>query len=240
MKPTVDIVIPVYNEETILSRNINILNEYLEKYCEYPWRIIIANNGSTDETENIGNLLANKYKSILLLSIPEKGRGKALNVAWSQSEADIVAYLDIDLSTRLKHLNQLIQAIEEGSEIAIGSRLLKKSRVRRSFLRTTLSKIYNFLIKILFLSKFSDAQCGFKAFKQSSITKILPLVKNKNWFFDTEILLIYEKNKIQISEIPVEWEEDSNSKVKIIKTIIEDIKGLLRLRFKGIPTIKDS
>ena len=240
MKPTIDIVVPVYNEETILSRNINILNEYLEKHCEYHWRIIIANNGSTDETENIGNLLANKYPSILLLSIPEKGRGKALNVAWSQSEAAIVAYLDIDLSTRLKHLNELIKSIEEGSEVAIGSRLLKKSLVRRSFLRTTLSETYNLLIKMLFLSKFSDAQCGFKAFKQSSITKILPLVQNKNWFFDTEILLIYEKNKIPIAEIPVEWEEDSNSKVKIIKTIIEDIKGLLRLRLKGIPKIKES
>ena len=148
MKPTIDIVVPVYNEETILSRNINILNEYLEKHCEYHWRIIIANNGSTDETENIGNLLANKYPSILLLSIPEKGRGKALNVAWSQSEAAIVAYLDIDLSTRLKHLNELIKSIEEGSEVAIGSRLLKKSLVRRSFLRTTLSKTYNLLIKI--------------------------------------------------------------------------------------------
>lgn len=238
MEPTVDLVIPVLNEEKKLSQTIMILSDFLrENLPNNPWRILIADNGSTDNTRSISEMLCQRYTGVTYLHIPQKGRGRALRTAWLQSDADIVCYMDVDLSTGLNEFPKLVGAIEEGFDIAIGSRLKSGAVVTRSFRRETISRLYNLIIKALFFVPFSDAQCGFKAVGKKVSQTLVPLVKNNNWFFDTELLIIGSKRGFKIKEIPVRWTEDPDSRVKILSTMWEDIKGLSRLRFGGIPSI---
>ena len=237
MRATVDIVIPVYNEEKDLPRSVDILTRFLKDNLENPWRIVVADNGSTDNTLSIAEMLSNKYTGVTCVHITQKGRGRALRQIWLESTADIVSYMDVDLSTDLDHFPQLVKAIEEGSHIAIGSRLMKGSRVKRSFKREFISRSYSTLIRVMFFTPFRDAQCGFKAISRNSIRDVVPLVKNNNWFFDSELLIIAARRGLQIKEIPVRWEDDPDSRVRIVRTAWEDIKGLLRLRFGGIPAL---
>ena len=236
MRDTVDIAIPVFNEEQDLPRSIDILSKFLQQNLENPWRIIIADNGSTDNTLAVAEMLSNKYPGVDCVHIPQKGRGRALRQLWMESTASIVSYMDVDLSTDLVHFPQLVKAIEEGAHIAIGSRLIKGSRVQRSLTREFISRSYTTLIKGLFFTPFRDAQCGFKALSRDTVRSVVPLVKNNNWFFDSELLIIAAKRGFRIQEIPVHWEDDPDSRVRIVPTAWEDIKGLLRLRFGGIPT----
>ena len=237
MSATVDIVIPVYNEEKDLPRSIDILTKFLRDNLENPWRIIIADNASTDSTFSNAEMLSNKYSGVTCVHIPQKGRGRALRHVWLESTADIVSYMDVDLSTDLSHFPQMVKAIEEGSHIAIGSRLIKGARVKRSLQREFISRSYSTLIRVMFFTPFRDAQCGFKALSRSTAKALVPLVKNNNWFFDSELLIIAASRSFQIKEIPVHWEDDPDSRVRIIRTAWEDIKGLLRLRFGGIPAV---
>ena len=236
-RPTVDIVIPVYNEEKDLPRSVEILTRFLRENLENPWRVVVADNGSTDNTLSVAGMLSSKYTGVSCVHIPQKGRGNALRRVWLESTADIVSYMDVDLSTDLNHFPGLIQAIEEGSHIAIGSRLSRGSRVKRSFKREFISRSYSAMIRLMFFIPFRDAQCGFKALRRETVQVLVPLVKNGNWFFDTELLIIAARRGLRIKEIPVHWEDDPDSRVKIIRTAWEDIKGLLRLRFGGIPRL---
>ena len=237
MSATVDIALPVYNEEKDLPRSTDILTKFLRDNLENPWRIIIADNGSTDNTLSVAEMLSNRYTNVACVHIPQKGRGRALRHVWLESTADIVSYMDVDLSTGLTHFPQLVRAIEEGSDIAIGSRLMKSSKVKRSFKREFISRSYSALVRVMFFSPVRDAQCGFKALNRSTVKALVPLVKNNNWFFDSELLIIAASRGFRIQEIPVHWEDDPDSRVRIVRTAWEDIKGLLRLRFGGIPTI---
>lgn len=238
MVPAVDIVIPVLNEEKGLPQSMMILSQFLhDNLSRNPWRIVIADNGSTDNTGSVSEMLAQKYPGISYVYIPQRGRGRALRTAWLESDADIVSYMDVDLSTDLNSFPRLIQAIEEGYDIAIGSRLSARAKVRRSLKREVISRSYNMMIKSLFFVSFSDAQCGFKAVSRNAAQALVPLVKNNNWFFDTELLIIASKRGFRIREIPVDWVEDPDSRVKVLRTAWEDFKGLMRLRFGGIPSV---
>ena len=238
MEPTVDVVIPVLNEEKGLSQSIMILSQFLrDNLPNNPWRILIADNGSTDNTRSIAEMLCQRYTGVSYLYLPQRGRGRALRTAWLQSDANIVGYMDVDLSTNLNDFPKLVGAIEEGYDIAIGSRLSPGAKVARSFGREITSRSYNLLIKALFFVPFSDAQCGFKVASRAAAQTLVPLVKNNNWFFDTELLIIAAKRGFRIKEIPVEWVEDPDSRVKVVRTAWEDIRGLMRLRFGGIPPL---
>tara|TARA_B100001750_G_C15436927_1_gene561435 strand:+ start:424 stop:1167 length:744 start_codon:yes stop_codon:yes gene_type:complete len=238
MGPSVDIVIPVLNEENSLPGCVMELSGFLEeKLPNNPWRIVIADNGSTDNTSSVSDLLISKYPGVSYLHLPQKGRGRALRNAWMESNADLVGYMDVDLSTRLTALPLLIGSIEEGCDIAIGSRLRRGSKTKRTLKREIVSRSYNLLVKSLFWVPFADAQCGFKVMTKHAAKMIVPLVENNHWFFDTELLLIAAKNGFKICEMPVEWVEDKDSRVKILQTACEDLKGLLRLRFGGIPSV---
>ncbi len=226
----VDIIIPVYNEQSCLERNVLQLYHYLTKVADFSWDIVIADNASTDKTPQIARDLISAHKSISYAWLPIKGRGLALRNTFLQSNADVVCYMDADLSTNLIYLKLLIEGIACGFDIAIGSRLLQASRIKRRLKREIFSRIYNSMIKCLFFNKFSDAQCGFKALRTEVAKKLIPLVENNNWFFDTEILLLAEYNKFRIFEVPVEWTEDIGTKVNIGKTVLEDILGLVRMR----------
>ena len=238
MEPAVDIVIPVLNEEKALPQSVMILSQFLrESLPNNPWRIVIADNGSTDNTRTVSEMLAQKYPGVSYVYIPQRGRGRALRAAWLESNADLMAYMDVDLSTRLDSFPKLVQAIEEGYDIAIGSRLNAGAKVTRSLKREVISRSYNIMVRSLFLVPFNDAQCGFKVMSRRTAKALVPLVQNNNWFFDTEMLIIAAKRGFRIKEVPVEWMEDPDSRVKVFKTAWEDIKGLLRLRFGGIPSL---
>jgi glycosyltransferase involved in cell wall biosynthesis len=227
---SIDIILPVHNEEARLQDNIFILYHYLEQKIDSQWKIVIADNGSCDNTPQVAKELALKYERIQYFPVSQKGRGAALREAFLMSHADVVCYMDIDLSTNLKSLPLCLEGITQGYDIAVGSRLMSGSRIKRRMNREIISRIYNGLIKCLFFNSFSDAQCGFKAMKSDVARALVPLVKNNNWFFDTELMLLAECHKCRIIEIPVEWIEDIKTKVHIPLTIFEDLHGLLRMR----------
>ena len=237
MASTIDIVIPAYNEAQALPRNILILTEFLKANVSNPWQVIIADNASTDDTRSVSEMLCERYPGVNYLNVPQKGRGRALRTAWLDSTADIVSYMDVDLATDLVHFPQLIEALESGEHIAVGSRLSKGSRVTRSLRREFVSRTYNLMIKSMFFTRFPDAQCGFKALTRETASAIVPKVKNNNWFFDTELLIIASKAQYQIMSVPVKWDDDPTSTVNIAGTVAEDLKGMFRLRFGGIPQV---
>ncbi len=235
--PSVEIVLPVLNEERSLRRSAVRLHEYLaDNLADYDWRIVVADNGSTDSTPDVAAQLTRSHDRIGCVRLERRGRGRALKRAWLESEADIVGYMDIDLSTDLAAVPSLVASISSGEyDLAIGSRLKKGATViGRSPLREFLSRSYSLLFRAMFLTGFRDAQCGFKAISSRAAQDLLPLVEDKAWFFDTELLLLAEKNGYPIHEIPVRWTDDPDSRVKIVRTAWEDLKGLLRLRFVGL------
>ena len=237
MNTSVDIVIPVLNEERALPRCISTLAEFVDDYPERDWKFTVADNGSTDRTPEVARELAERDERVRVTRLEQRGRGRALKRAWLESDADVRCYMDVDLSTGLQHLPELVGAVaEQEYDIAIGSRLLPESDVvGRSLTREITSRGYSLLFRAMFLTGFRDAQCGFKAISADAATALTPLVKNNHWFFDTELLLIAQNSGYRIREIPVHWEDDPDTRVKVISTALEDIKGLLRLRFGGLP-----
>jgi glycosyltransferase involved in cell wall biosynthesis len=231
-----EIVIPVYNEEHSLPDCIKKLTDFLSEKSSNSWSVLIANNGSTDHTKEVAEKITNDYPRVSLLNIEEKGRGRSLKIAWGKSSARILAYMDVDLSTKLDCLPNLVSAInDENYDISIGSRLTSGANTKRSLKREVISRIYNALIRAIFLIDVSDTQCGFKAIKKSKADLLLPLIEDTGWFFDSELLIVAIKNGCKVKEIPVTWVEDTDTRVKIFKTAWEDIKGIFRLRICGIP-----
>ena len=241
-KKLLDIVIPVLNEERALPLSIPVLHAHLaENFGGYEWRIVIADNGSEDSTPEVSQRLSREFLGVTPFRLEQRGRGLALRTAWLASQADIVVYMDVDLSTDLAALQPLVGAVaEQGYDIAIGSRLIKGARVeRRPLKREITSRGYSFLFRTMFFTGFRDAQCGFKAVSRRAVDALVPLIENNRWFFDTELLILAEANGFRIREIPVHWTDDPDTRVKILGTAIEDVKGLLRLRFGGIPKCRD-
>ncbi len=232
-----DVVLPGLNEERGLENTVQTLSTFMrERLREYEWRIVIADNGSTDATPEIGRRLASERGRVEYLRLERRGRGRALKYAWSQSDADVVSYMDMDLSTDLSYLPTLVGAVaNEGHDVAIGSRLKRGAQViGRSPKREFISRCYSLIFRTMFLTGFQDAQCGFKAVGRRAVEEVLPLVKDTGWFFDTELLILCEKNGYSVEEVPVRWEDDPDSRVRIVSTAYEDLKGLARLRFGGL------
>lgn len=230
---TVEVVVPVYNEERALPVSIPVLRDFLAgPQFPYEWRILIADNASIDNTPAVGReLAAGNPGQVEYVRIERKGRGYALKQVWMASPMEIVSYMDVDLSTGLEAFPDLIRAIaEEGYDVAIGSRLARGSKVTRSLKRRILTRGYNTIIKALFFTRFSDAQCGFKAVSRRAAQRIIPLIEDNNWFFDTELLILAEKMGYRVRDVPVHWVEDKDTRVKIASTVGEDLRGLVRLR----------
>ena len=225
------VVVPVYNEEIDLLKNVPILDDFLGKKMKgYDCTILIADNASIDNTQKVSKTLSKKYKRVKYKKIPKKGRGIALKIVWSESKADFLSYMDVDLSSDLNYFPKLIKSLENGADIAIGSRLLKNSKVYdRPLLREVMSRGYSLMFSTLFSTSFRDAQCGFKAITKNAANRLLPLVQDISWFFDSELLIIADKAKMKIVEVPIVWRDDPASTVKVAKTAWGDIKGLLRL-----------
>ena len=235
----VNVTIPVYNGGKILEQNISTLNNFLEKeFSEYNWEILIANNASTDNSLEVAKMLGNKYEKVMYIHLDQKGKGGALKKAWTESDADILSFMDVDLSFKLKHFPEMINGmLQNGYSIAIGSRFMKNSIVNRNFKRAFISHSYNLLVKSLFCTKFSDAQCGFKAVTREVVNKIIiPYVQDTGWFFDSELLIISEKLGYKILDVPVECSDidDIKSTVKVVKTATDNLKGLFRVKVNFI------
>jgi glycosyltransferase involved in cell wall biosynthesis len=228
---SVDIVIPVMNEVRVLAASVERLLGFLRQEFHCSWRIVIIDNGSADGTQDVATELDRQHPEVKFLHLMQRGRGRALRHAWLQSRADVVCYMDVDLSTRLDYLKELVGCIaDEGYDVAVGSRLLPGSKTSRSWTRETISRVYNFFVKAVLFTSFSDAQCGFKAASRKAVEEIVPHVADQSWFFDTELLVLAEKRGYRVKDIPVVWVEDDVSRFKIVKTGLDDIKGVFRLR----------
>ena len=232
-----DIVFPVYNEAHVLAGSVEKLRGYLQDSgFPYTWRIVIADNASTDGTLAAAHSLEDRFDDVAALHLPQKGRGRALRKAWLESEADAACFMDVDLSTDLDALLPLARAVlEEGYDVATGSRMTRGSQITRSLRREITSRGLITLIKLLFWSKLSDTQCGFKAITRQAARELVPRIENEEWFFDTELLLLAEKGGYRVKDVPVRWIEDTDTRVNVVKTVLEDLSGLLRMRLRRIP-----
>ena len=245
--PQVEIVVPVYNEELALPRSIRRLHGFLTERFPLRWRIVIADNASTDETPAIAAGLAAALDGVEHLRLERKGRGHALRVAWSASPARVRAYMDVDLSTDLRALLPLVAPLlSHHSDLAIGTRLAHGARVVRGPKRELISRAYNRLLHTVLRTRFSDAQCGFKAVRRDALDALLAGVRDDGWFFDTELLVLAQRRGLRIHEVPVDWVDDPDSRVDIVATALTDLAGIARLlldrpvaRFLGIGVIED-
>jgi len=228
---TVEIVIPVYNEQLALDHGVRTLHAHLITTFDFSFRITIADNASTDATLDVARALAQELDAVEVLHLDRKGRGHALRCAWSRSDAAVLAYMDVDLSTDLAALDELLTPLLEGrGDLAIGSRLAPGADVTRGLRREVISRGYNILLHALLGVTFSDAQCGFKAGRSDVLRALLDDVQDDAWFFDTELLYLAQQRKLAIHEVPVRWVEDRDSRVQIIATAREDLRGVMRLR----------
>lgn len=226
----VEIVLPVFNEERVLADSVHRIHRFLTADFPFSWRILIADNASTDLTPDIASQLAAELTGVRVMRLGKKGRGRALRAAWSSSDARVVTYMDVDLSTDLRGLLPLVASLLSGhSDLAIGTRLAGGSRVVRGVKREVISRSYNRILRTVLRVGFSDAQCGFKAARTDVLSDLLPAVQDQGWFFDTELLVVAQRRGLRIHEVPVDWVDDPDSRVDIVSTAIADLKGVARL-----------
>ncbi len=236
---TVDIVIPVYNEEHVLERSVHTVLDFLDHHPEHEWRIVVANNASSDGTLEVARRLEGQFPAhVAALHVPVKGRGIALRTAWLTSEADVMGYMDVDLSTDLRHLPELVDPIADGRfDLAYGSRLHPRSQTSRGLKREVTSRGYVLVLRYLAGLRVSDAQCGFKAISREAARALVPLVRDTQWFFDSELLLVAQRNGYRMLEVPVHWVEDRDTRVHVLRTAMEDLRGIWRMRRSGVPIV---
>jgi glycosyltransferase involved in cell wall biosynthesis len=228
--PLIEIAIPAYNEEHVLADSVRRLHTYLIETFPYRFVITVVDNASTDRTWEVAERLSLELPEVEAVRLERKGRGRALRHVWGTSEADVVAYMDVDLSTDLDAFLPLIAPLVSGhSDLAIGSRLSRGSAVVRGPRRELISRAYNLLLRTTLAARFSDAQCGFKAGRAEVVRALLPAVEDQAWFFDTELLLLAERNGLRIHEVPVDWIDDPDSRVDVFRTALDDLRGMARM-----------
>ena len=228
--PLLDVVVPVHNEEVDLEPCVRRLHAYLTQAFPYRFRITVADNASTDGTADVAHRIAGELPEVAVVHLEQKGRGRALKYTWAHSDAAVLAYMDVDLSTDLAALLPLVAPLISGhSDLAIGSRLSRGSRVIRGAKRELISRGYNLILRRTLSARFSDAQCGFKAIRADVADRLLPLVQDTGWFFDTELLVLAERAGLRIHEVPVDWVDDPDSRVDIVATAVADLRGIARL-----------
>ena len=229
-RPVVEVVVPVYNEERVLAASVTRLHDYLSGSFPFAFRITVADNASTDATWFVARQLAARLPKVRAVHLDQRGRGRALRHVWSLSDADVVAYMDVDLSTGLEAFLPLVAPLLTGhSDLAIGTRLSHGAAVLRGPRRELISRCYNLLLRAVLGARFSDAQCGFKAGRTEVVQALLPAVEDQAWFFDTELLLLAERNGLRIHEVPVDWVDDPDSRVDVLRTALDDLRGMARV-----------
>lgn len=228
--PTIDVVVPVFNEEAVLAASVTLLHDYLTDAFPFSWRITVVDNASTDRTWAVAQDLAACLDGVKAIRLDRKGRGLALRTAWTASDAAVVAYMDVDLSTGLDALLPLVAPLVSGhSDVAVGSRLAPGAHVARGPRREFISRSYNTILRTVFASKVRDAQCGFKAVRADVARRLVPEISDDGWFFDTELLLLADHNGLRIHEVPVDWVDDPDSRVDVVHTALGDLAGVARM-----------
>ena len=226
----VEVVVPVHNEEHAVEGSVQRLHSYLTGTFPYAFRITVADNASTDGTWAVVSRLARELPNVAAVHIDVKGRGRALRQVWAASDADVVSYMDVDLSTDLDAFLPLVAPLLSGhSDLAIGTRLGRGAAVIRGPQRELISRAYNLLLRATLAARFSDAQCGFKAARTEIVQALLPGVEDNAWFFDTELLLLAQRNGLRIHEVPVDWVDDPDSRVDVLGTALADLRGMVRV-----------
>src|SRR4051794_37126857 len=227
--PTLDVVVPVHNEEADLEPCLRRLHAHLTE-LPFPFRITVAENASTDGTLAVARRMAAELPGVEVRVLPEPGRGRALRQVWLASDAPVLVYMDVDLSTDLAALLPLVAPLISGpSGLAVGTRLSRSSRVVRGLKREVISRGYNLLLRGALATSLSDAQCGFKAIRADVAHRLLPLVEDTGWFFDTELLVLAERSGLRIHEVPVDWVDAPDSRVDIVRTAKADLAGIVRM-----------
>ncbi len=230
----VEIVVPVYNEAAQLAERITALRTFLDESFPFRALVTIVDNASTDNTAAVATALVDAMPGVAAMHLDRKGRGLALREAWSTSGAPVVAYMDVDLSTSLDALLPLVAPLLSGQrDVTIGSRLARGANVVRGPKRELISRTYNLILKLTLRGRFSDAQCGFKALRRDAAERLLPLVEDNKWFFDTELLVTAERLGLRIGEVPVDWVDDPDSRVNIVSTATDDLRGVWRMLFRS-------
>jgi putative flippase GtrA len=229
-RPVLDVVVPVHDEEGDLEECLRRLHAHLAAEVPYSSRITVAENASTDRTLEVARRVAAELPHIEVLTLPERGRGRALKTAWLRSDAPVLVYTDVDLSTDLAALLPLVAPLISGhSDLAIGTRLSPSSRVVRGLKREVVSRGYNLLLRRTLGTSLTDAQCGFKAIRADVAARLLPLVEDTGWFFDTELLVLAGRAGLRIHEVPVDWVDDPDSRVDVVATARADLAGIARM-----------
>lgn len=233
----VDLVLPVYNEERQLANSTRTVLEWCAEHPEHTWHIVIANNASTDGTLAIARELELEHPGrVAALDVATKGRGIALRIAWLTSDADVCAYMDVDLATDLGALPDLVDPIAHGEvDLTFGTRLHRESQTARGLKREVISRLFVAALRGLAGLRVTDAQCGFKAISCQAVLELVPLVRDNGWFFDSELLWVAQRNGYRLREVPVRWTDDPDSRVDIVRTATADLRGIWRLRRSGVP-----
>ena len=225
-----EIVIPVYNEAEQLAASVTALCSYLDTSFPLLTTVTIADNASTDGTGLIADELASTFPRVRTIHLEQKGRGRALRAAWTGSTAPVVSYMDVDLATGLDALLPLVAPLVSGhSDLSIGSRLAPGAHVVRGAKREVISRSYNLLVRSVLATACTDAQCGFKAMRREAAAELLPLVEDEEWFFDTELLVTARRLGLRIHEVPVDWVDDTDSRVEVLHTALKDLRGVVRM-----------
>lgn len=232
----IEITIPVLNEEATLETQVRkVMTFTRDQLREFgPIHLVVADNGSTDQTPVISRRLVDRYPGELrYLRLDAPGVGRALKASWTSSDADVVGYMDLDLATDLTHLGPAFQLVQQaGADVVTGSRLAVGSRViGRSALRAVTSRSFNMLVRSMFPVRFSDGMCGFKFLRRDKLQQLLELgATSDGWIFATELLIVAERSGLKVKELPVTWTDDPNSKAKIGKLAFEYVSSLRRLK----------
>ena len=233
---TFEVTIPVLNEADTLVRQVETLHAFLDEHFPDPdqWRIVIADNGSMDDTRELAQDLSRDYDRIGWVSVPRRGVGLALKTSWGQSQADIVGYMDLDLATDLPHFLEAYQAIAVAQyDLVYGTRLHPRSRViGRPFKREVASRVFNFILKAYLGARFSDGMCGFKFLRRAILPDLLAGgARSDGWFFSTELLTVAEWQNRKLFELPVRWTDDvSSSRVEILPLARQYLRAMAELR----------
>jgi glycosyltransferase involved in cell wall biosynthesis len=229
--PLVNVTLPVFNEAAQLAESVGRLLAFLREHDRFTYEVVIADNGSTDQTRAVAEEVRERRPEVRVVHLPEQGRGRALKQVWTESRADILSYMDIDLSTDLEAFPRLIEPLASGEyDVATGSRLLPLSQTTRCWKRETISRCYNRLLKACFHTRFTDAGCGFKALTQQAARELLPRLEDPGFFFDAELLVWAERSGYRVLDLPVRWVEDPDSRVRLLQAAWENLGGMLRLR----------
>lgn len=229
----IHILFPVLNERLRLEKGIRKTVSYIRENLPIPCRITILDNGSDDETPDIGRALAEEYPEVFYVRVEERGVGVAFRKGISLNECSLVGYMDIDLSTDIKHLGQAVSLFRQDNDLQYinGSRFARTSDTRgRKWYRKITSKGLVFLLKAIFHMKATDAVCGFTFLRKEAAEKLVATCGDDNgWFYTIEFLLRAERMGMKIYDMPVEWQEDYNTTVKILKTVKNYLLQMRRL-----------